>query len=164
MTYEIVTKPSFSVAGIEARTNNLKEMTGFGSIRKLWDRFLKEGLHEKIQGKVEPDKVLAFYMEYESDMSGDYTYFIGTKVDADQAQPEGVITKNIPESTYSVIPTEEGKLEKVVVRTWMSIWAKSDKEIGGKRAYSADFEIYDAKASSSEEGQVDIYLSINPNK
>src|ERR1700685_2079239 len=51
---KIVEEKEFSVIGIEARTNNAKEMSPNGVIPKQWGRFFKEGILEKIPNKVDP--------------------------------------------------------------------------------------------------------------
>ena len=47
----IVDQKEFSIIGIEARTNNVKEMTGDGVIPKQWEKFIKEGILQKIPNK-----------------------------------------------------------------------------------------------------------------
>jgi predicted transcriptional regulator YdeE len=83
---EIVELKEFSVAGIEARTSNAKEMIGGGAIPKQWDRFFKEGILQKIPHKVEP-YIFVVYTDYAGDRNGEYTYLIGAKVSDGSAAP-----------------------------------------------------------------------------
>jgi predicted transcriptional regulator YdeE len=48
----------------------------------------------------------------------------------------------------------------VVIAAWQAIWAMNDSELGGKRRYVADFEIYDDRASDPNNTIVDIYIGI----
>ena len=51
MTPKIVTQAGFDVIGIEARTNNGKEMSGQGVIGAQWGRFMAEGILDKIPNR-----------------------------------------------------------------------------------------------------------------
>ncbi len=79
MTPKIVDGKEFSVIGIEARTNNSREMTNDGVIPRQWGKFFAEGILAKIPNKVDPT-IYAVYTDYASDRNGDYTFFIGAKV------------------------------------------------------------------------------------
>ena len=95
MEPKIVEQKEFSVIGIEARTNNSKEMTGTGIIPKQWDRFFKENIPAKIPGKVDSN-ILVVYSNYESDNAGDYDYLIGVKVSDASVIPVGMVAKRVP--------------------------------------------------------------------
>jgi predicted transcriptional regulator YdeE len=48
----------------------------------------------------------------------------------------------------------------VVVKTWESIWKMSPVELGGKRRYAADFEIYDERAADHQNIVLDVFVGI----
>ena len=102
MSPKIVEEKEFSVIGIEARTNNAKEMSPDGVIPKQWGRFFKEGVSEKIPNKVDPT-IYTVYMGYASDRNGDYDFVIGCKVSDVSTVPPGMIVKKVPKGRYAVI-------------------------------------------------------------
>ena len=67
----------FYVAGVTARTNNAKEMSGNGKIGDVWETFLQPGLVVKIPHRIGVDLV-AVYTDYENDHTGHYTYLLWT--------------------------------------------------------------------------------------
>jgi predicted transcriptional regulator YdeE len=50
----------------------------------------------------------------------------------------------------------------VVKNAWQKIWQQKDTELGGKRSYHADFEIYDERASDPTHQNIvlDLYIGI----
>jgi predicted transcriptional regulator YdeE len=89
-----------------------------------------------------PGYLPAFY-----DENGDYTYFIGEAVDSIENQNLSQLKiLTIPQSHYQKFTTEPGKMPEVVISAWQEIWAMNENELGGKRKYIADFEIYDQRA------------------
>jgi len=160
MEPKIVEQKEFSVIGIEARTNNSREMTGTGIIAKQWDRFFKENMLEKIPDKVDSD-IVVVYSDYQSDNSGDYDYLIGAKVSDASVVPAGMVAKRVPAGKYAVFTTAAGPVGKVVSEKWQGILdLESKSRLGGTRAYKADFEIYDQRSRDPQNSQVDIYIGL----
>jgi predicted transcriptional regulator YdeE len=160
MSPKIVEEKEFSVIGIEARTNNAKEMSPDGVIPKQWGRFFKEGISEKIPNKVDPT-IFAVYTGYASDRNGDYDFVIGCKVSDVSTVPPGMVVKKVPKGRYAVVSTAKGPVEKIVPQAWQQIWSLEDKsQLGGLRAYKADFEVYDQRSQNPQDSQVDIYVGI----
>ncbi|MGZ3720715.1 MAG: GyrI-like domain-containing protein [Bdellovibrionota bacterium] len=156
----VVNEKEFFVIGIEARTNNALEMTKDGVIPKQWGKFFKEGLLAKIPGKADSN-ILAVYTEYESDKIGDYTFVLGTKVTSVAVVPDGMVAKKIRAARYEQFTTETGPVSKVVPEMWMKIWNLEDtSQLAGRRAYVADYEVYDQRAQNPQSSQVDIYLGV----
>ena len=73
MPAKIVEYPAFDVIGIEARTNNAREMSGQGVIGTMWGRLMSEGILDKIPNRV-GDTIYALYTGYASDRNGDYDF------------------------------------------------------------------------------------------
>jgi len=149
----------FTVIGIEARTGNAREIAGTGIIAKQWGRFIGENLLAQIPNRSD-GAILAVYSDYEGDKDGEYSFMIGARVKAAMGIPAGMMARNVPAGHYAVFTSERGPVEKVVVETWQKIWSATNAELGGQRAYSADFEIYDERARDPKNAQVDIYVAV----
>jgi len=149
----------FSIIGIEARTTNAKEMSNQAVIGKQWQRFFQEQVLQKIPDKADPN-IYAVYTDYATDRSGEYSFVIGAKVNQESRVPPGMVLKTVPAGNYAVITSDKGPVDKVVVAAWQQIWALEDKAaLGGRRAYRADFEIYQ-RAADPQNSQVDIYVGL----
>lgn len=160
METKIVEQKEFTIVGIEARTNNSKEMAGTGVIPKQWDKFFKENISAKIPGKVDPN-IVVVYSNYQSDNRGDYDYLIGAKVNDASAIPSGMVAKRVPAGKYAVFTTAAGPVGKVVSEKWQEILDLEGKSrLGGARAYKADFEIYDQRSHDPQNSQVDVYIGL----
>jgi predicted transcriptional regulator YdeE len=156
----IVDQKEFSIIGIEARTNNAKEETGNGIIPKQWDKFIKEGILQKIPNKTDPT-IFVVYTDYASDRNGDYTYVIGAKVSDVSTVPPGMVVEKVPKGRYAVLTSAKGQVQKIVPEAWREIWSLEDKsQLGGPRAYKTDFEVYDQRSQNPQDSQVDIYVGI----
>jgi predicted transcriptional regulator YdeE len=148
---------SFLVIGIEARTNNKKEAGPDGVIPKFWDQFMKENLVAKIPHKAD-DAIIAAYTEYESDMNGDYTFFIGAKVSEVNIVPEGMVYKKVEAGNYKVATTEKGPVWEVVLKAWQNIWSLPASD--ANRNYLFDYEVYDQRVQDPSNGMVDIFIGV----
>jgi predicted transcriptional regulator YdeE len=47
-----------------------------------------------------------------------------------------------------------------VIDAWQQIWKMTTADFGGKRAYRADFEVYDERARDPTNTSLDIYVGI----
>ncbi len=158
---KIVQLDGFEVVGIAVRTNNAKEAGPDGAIPKLWQRLMQEHVLDHVPNKTDPD-IYAVYTDYASDANGDYTLVLGAKVGAagDSQIPSGMVRKEIPAGRYAVFTSERGPVAKVVVETWKRIWSYYESPANAKRAYRADFEVYDQRAADPANAQVDIYIGV----
>jgi predicted transcriptional regulator YdeE len=100
------------------------------------------------------------YTDYASDANGDYTLVLGAQVRPGTQAPAGMIAQAVPAGQYAVFTSERGPVAKVVVETWMRIWAYYQLPANGHRAYRADFEVYDERAADPNNAQVDIYIGL----
>ena len=156
----VVHHSSFSVVGIEVRTTNAKEASGDGLIPGQWQKFFEEGTPEKIPNKAD-NNIYAVYSDYSGDRHGEYSFLIGVKVTDGSIAPHGFVLKNIPAGRYAVLTTDSGPVAKVVVAAWERVWQMEDSHsLGGHRAYKADFEVYDARATDPQNSQVDLYIGL----
>jgi predicted transcriptional regulator YdeE len=159
MSPKVVQQGGFTVAGIAVRTSNAKEMTADGVIGKQWARLMAEGSLAKIPNRSDKE-IVAVYTDYASDHNGEYTFLLGARVSSDSGVPAGMVAKKIPAGRYAVFTTEKGSAAKVVPEAWMRINSLPKSAVGGDRAYGADFEIYDDRASDPQSVQVDVYVGI----
>ena len=131
----------FNVVGLAVRTNNQQEATGQGEIPKLWQRFMQQGTAAKIPNRADQDLTVV-YTDYENDQNGEYTYLIGARVTSTADVPAGFTLKEIPAGSYAILQSEKGPAPIVLPRIWQHIWSMSAKDLGGQRAFQADYEVY----------------------
>jgi predicted transcriptional regulator YdeE len=153
-------RDGFYVVGLTARTNNAHEMSGKGKIGEVWQEFLRPDLVVKIPNKIGVD-LIAVYTDYETDHTGHYTYLLGMPISSAEALPASLTVKHIPPGRYAVFRSERGPIKEVVPEVWQRIWALSHKQLGGKRAFKSDFEIYDQRAADPENAQIDVYVGLH---
>jgi predicted transcriptional regulator YdeE len=160
MEPRIVELQEFSVIGIQVRTNNAREMTGGGAIPKQWASFFKGAIADKIPNKVD-STIYAVYTNYASDHNGDYDFIIGIKVSRVSDVPPGMVAKTVPKGKYAVVASARGPVSQVVPQAWREVYSLDDgKELGGVRAYMADFELYDQRSQNPQDSQVDLYIGL----
>jgi predicted transcriptional regulator YdeE len=155
MNPKVVEEAGFTVVGIEARTNNAREMSGSGVIASQWARFMKDELLAQIPNKTDA-AILAVYSDYASDENGEFSFMIGARVSSVAEAPAGMVARKIPAGRYTIFTSERGPVEKVVMATWQKIWAAP----GIERAYNVDFELYDERARNPKNAQVDVCVGI----
>jgi predicted transcriptional regulator YdeE len=149
----------FYVAGLTARTNNAREMSGKGKIGGVWQQFLQPHLVSKIPNKMGVDLVAA-YTDYETDHTGHYTYLLGLPVLSAESLPADLTLKHIPAGRYAVFSSSRGPRAQVVPELWQRIWSMSPQELGGARAFKTDYEIYDQRAADPEKAQIDVFVGL----
>jgi len=155
----IVHQDEVLVVGIDARTSGENEMSGEGVIPDLWQRFFQEHVLDKISDKVD-QSIYALYTEFSRDRMGAYTVVLGAKVKDKTHVPKGLVLKVIPAGTYAVLTSEKGPAASVIPAAWLKIAALEDKdELGGKRAYKTDFEVYE-HFTDPQNVQADLFVGL----
>lgn len=150
------------LAGISVRTNNGNEMNPeLAKIGSLFNRFNQEGVGETILNRVNPGVIYSVYTDYETDEHGDYTYFLGEEVRTFEEPSNGLTTLSIPASKYTKFTIGPGKMPQILIEAWKEIWGMNPIELGGKRTYRADFEIYDNRAQNPDNTSLDILIGID---
>lgn len=160
-----VKKPKILLVGTCVRTNNKQEVNKMdGKIFPLVKTYFHEALAEKISHRKNPGTTFCAYTNYESDEHGDYTYFIGEEVVSfDKHLPEGFQALTIPEQSYAKFTTNPDPMPDVLLKVWKTVWNISPKDLGGRRTYVTDFELYDERAKDHQNIVLDLYIAINPN-
>ena len=160
MEPRVVEQPEFSVIGLQVRTSNAKEVTGGGAIPKQWERFLKEGIADKIPNKVD-SAIYAVYTNYASDYNDEYDFIVGMKVSSVSDVPPGMVAKKVPKGRYAIVTSAKGPVAQIVPQAWQRVYGLDDnKQLGGARAYKADFELYDHRSQDPHDSQVDLYIGL----
>ncbi len=155
-----VHQDEFSMIGSEARTSGEQEMYGDGQIAGLWQKFHQEHVLEKIPNKFD-NTIYAVYTDYSRDRMGAYTVVIGAKVKDKTQAPSGMVFKTIPAGQYAVLASEKGPADAVIPAAWQRVWALEDKDqLGGKRAFRSDYEVYAAGATDPQNTHADLYVGL----
>jgi predicted transcriptional regulator YdeE len=144
---------NFGIVGIAVRTTN-ENGQAMQDIPALWQKFMSEGVMEKIPNKIE-DAVYCVYTAYESDFTKPYTTLLGCKVGNLDDVPEGMQGMMFDAGNYAHFISKGNVMQGSVYQSWTEIW-NSDLP----RAYKADFEVYGPKASNMEDAEVDIYIGV----
>ena len=150
------------LVGLSARTNNFKNEMDMATskIVPVNQQYFQQQLATKIPHRTTPGVTYCVYTAYESDYTGDYTYFIGERVDSFDGIAAELQLLTFPAQAYAKFTTGPGPMPDVVRNAWMDIWKKSPTDFGGTRAYVADFELYDERASNLSAVTLDIYIGI----
>jgi predicted transcriptional regulator YdeE len=143
----------FSIIGIAVRTTNENNQSG-KDIPALWDKFMAEGIIEKIPNKID-NTLYCIYTDYESDYTKPYTTILGCKVANADTIPDGMVAKTFAGGEYTRYTVKGNLMQGVVFNEWIKIW---DSNI--ERAYTADFEVYGEKAQNTADAEVDIFIAI----
>lgn len=157
-TQQILSQPIY-VAGFQVRTNNAREMNGDGEIGKLWGRFMQQNLAAQIPGRV-GQTLIAVYSDYARNEKGDYSFLLGAPVANVDELPAGLAYRRIQPGTYAVIHTQKGDVSQVVPAAWQHIWAMTPEELGGRRAFTEDYEVYDQRSADPKNAQVEIHIGL----
>jgi len=162
MKKSTITKPEIKCVGIQVRTSYQKELNRDSSlISPCVQRYFHQALFEKIPQRKSPGTTICAYTNYESDYQGVYTYFIGEEVlNFDLPFPEGFESLVIPAQTYTKFTTEPAPMPEVIVNAWQEIWEMSQENLGGKRYYHTDFELYDERAANHQSVVLDLYIGV----
>lgn len=161
-THKIVDKPAFHIMGISARTANAAEMDpAKAQIPSLWERFSTESLPGHIPHQTGPGVIYGLYCEFKSDADGAYTMMAGCAVHPGAKAPGDLTTREIPAARYAVFTSERGPMPDIVIDAWAEIWAMTPEQLGGERAYTGDFELYDERVANTQDSQIEIWISID---
>jgi len=151
----------FYIAGYLVRTNNADEAAGKSNIGPLWRRFMQQNLAATIPNRVS-DALMVVYSNYASDEKGDYDYLLGARVSSIDNLPAGMAWRRVEPGRYAVILTGKGEMPGVLQAAWATIWRMTTTELGGKRAFVTDYEVYDQRTSDPTSAQVEIHIGLAP--
>lgn len=154
--------PEIKLIGITARTNNKLEMDpDTAKIGGTIQQYFHQQLAEKMTQRKNPGITYCVYTEYESDFTGDYTYFIGEEVTSFANLPKIFTELTIAPQTYAKYTSDAGPMPLVCINMWQKIWQMTTEEFGGNRSYQADFELYDQRAKDPQNVVLDIFIGVD---
>ncbi|NGX45333.1 MAG: hypothetical protein K940chlam2_00482 [Chlamydiae bacterium] len=155
-------KEQVKLVGISVRTSyNIEQAMEKGRIYPCVMHYFQTALFEKIPNRKNPGTTFCVYTDYESDYTGTYTYFIGEEVTSfEDKMAEELNTMIIPQQSYAKFTTKPLPMPEVVVESWKKIWAMSASDLGAKRRYDADFEVYDERAADHDNIILDLYVGV----
>lgn len=154
---------SIKLVGITARANNdsiFKQDVTVNKVAETVYKYFHNAIAEKISNREKPGVTYCVYTDYESDYKGEYTYFIGEQVSSFEGIDNELSSLTIPAQSYIKFTNHAGPMPDVCVDLWKNIWEMSDRQLGGGRAYIADFEVYDERAYDHQNVELDIYIGI----
>lgn len=110
MVPEIITRPSFTIIGIELKTTR-KDGTSFKEIPLFWEKANRDNIYSKVPNKENDNICYGLCTDCQDDES--FRYIIGNEVSSTENIPEGMVSLTIPESKYARF-TAKGKLPKSI--------------------------------------------------
>jgi predicted transcriptional regulator YdeE len=131
-----------------------------GKIFPCIKEYFHHNIAAQIPDRVSPGTTYCIYTQYESDHLGDYTYVIGEEVSSFDHVPSDLEMITIPAQKYVKFTNGPGSMPDVVRMPWLQIWQMGEAELGGKRLYLADFEVYDDRVRDRQNIVLDIYIGI----
>ena len=159
----ITQQPELILVGITVRTNNTNEANpSTAMISPTVQKYFHGALANTIQNRKTPRTTYCVYTDYESDASGEYTYFIGEAVTNISHVPDDLTQLIIPTQTYAKFTNGPAPMPEVCISAWYDIWNMTPSDLGGQRTYIADFELYDERAQDHQRVELDIYIGIQP--
>ncbi|SDP97553.1 beta-ketoacyl synthase N-terminal-like domain-containing protein [Lentzea jiangxiensis] len=153
----VVELPAVMMAGMTVRTDNETELHGTARITDLWSAFLADGRGRSVPAE---RTLRAVYADYVTDHEGPFTYLLGYEFPDGERVPDGFETRTMPAGRYAVFRSERGPLQSVIANAYRQIWAMDAEELGGKRTYLADFEVFDTHDPKPQEVQLKIYVGL----
>ena len=152
--------PEIKLVGLSVRTSNTIENPASSKIGPCVQKYVEENFPAKIPHRKNKGRTFCAYSHYESDYTGEYTFYIGEEVESFGDLTEGLVSHSIPPQTYIKLTTPSGVMPDVIMKAWQDIWTMSPQELGGVRRYGTDFQIHDERALDPLHTVLDIYVGI----
>ncbi len=154
MTYTTLQQEQTFFIGLPLRTHNTRCATEMPAHK---EKFFREDTVAKIPNKVNGD-ILAVYTDDENDCNGEYSWMLGCEVSSLDDVPTGLVGKVLPVTTYAVFTTK-GKFPDGLIEAWQTIW-----KTNLSRAYTTDFELYQADFNPQTNPTVTVYIALTDEK
>lgn len=163
MQKTMIELPEIKLVGITTRTNNtyiFEADPTTNPIAATVQKYFHGGLNQSIPHRKNPGTTYCAYTDYESDHNGNYTYFIGEEVTSFDNLPDGFSKLTIPAQNYAKFTNGPAPMPAVCVEAWQKIWQMPQEDLGGRRGYSTDFELYDERATDHSNVVLDIFIGL----
>ena len=73
---------------------------------------------------------------------------------------EGFSSVIILAQNYAKFTSKPGVMPDICIDMWQNIWKIKSRELGSKRTYLADFEVYNRRALDPSKRVLDIYVGV----
>ena len=151
MNYDLVMLKAKTVTGRKIRTRN--DDPGMPlAIGNLWQSFYAEGTYKRIAGAKNANP-LGLYTNYEDGAKGFYDLLVCVETDGSAAQPEDLVTREIPAGKYAKFIVI-GDTPQEVGAFWGKLWA-----MNLDRKFDSDYEEY-IVAQSGKTTALHVYISL----
>jgi predicted transcriptional regulator YdeE len=150
---KIIPVDDFYIIGLAVRTT-IENGKIIDDLSELWNHFLLNNIKDKIPNKID-NTIYRLYTDYEYDHKKPFTAIIGCRVTHLDDVPDGFIAKAIEGGDYMILTAKGKPSDGIVLLEWMKIWNATNQ-----RAYKADFEVYDEKASDPDHAEINIFVSM----
>jgi len=157
LAFTVKKTPGKIIMGVQRRTSNA-DGRSIKDLSSCWQDFLSRNMASKIPHRAKTPAMFAVYSDYERDWTGEYTYMIGCEVTKTEKIPAGLAVVRIPAQTY-VVFTAAGPMPEALLGVWASVWGTKLP-----RAYTFDFEQYDARFTRPENKEIDVYIAVNADR
>ncbi len=147
MEIKIVTKPAFTVAGMEYFGKNEN-----GEIPEMWGKFNPRA--GEIEDKLQPRVCYGVCGEMDDD--GRFRYLAGYEVGAGSELPEDMKTWQVPEQTYAVIPCTLKTIHETYQYAFQTWLPQSEYD----HSPGPDFEYYDDEFDPLEGTGLSVYIPV----
>lgn len=149
MQPQIISKPAFTVVGMQIRTTPMNP-----EIPQLWDRYAPR--IDEVQGIAETHVSYGLMGNYDQNMSS-FDYMAGVSVTSVAVLPAGMTTWDVPASTYAVfeatIPTL-GEVFGQIYNSWLATSGYQQSTDFTFEYYGKDFNPHDPNS------KVSIYIPV----
>jgi len=154
LKFTVKKMPGKIVMGVQRRTSNA-DGRSIKDIPACWQDYLSQNMASKIPHRAKTPAMFAVYSDYESDWTGEYAYLIGSEVTKAETIPAGLAVVRIPAQTY-VVFTAAGLMPDAILGVWVLVWGTKLP-----RAYTFDFEQYDARFTRPENKEAEVYIAVH---
>lgn len=155
-----ITLPKMSFVGLPVRTSyKLEQNTETAKIQPLVKYYSHSSLPMRTPNRVQPGVFYSIYTDYVLGQDVSYTYFIGEQVESVKNIPDPLKCLTIPGQLYNCFTFGPGPMPDILLQAWKKIDGMTPQELGGKRAFNVDFEVYDKRSLDPKKTIIDIYIS-----
>jgi predicted transcriptional regulator YdeE len=91
--------PEIKLVGLSVRTSNTIENPASSKIGPCVQKYVEENFPAKIPHRKNKGRTFCAYSHYESDYTGEYTFYIGEEVESFGELTEGLVSHIIPSQT-----------------------------------------------------------------
>ena len=145
--------PAFNIIGLSIRTSN-DPGRAEKDIPALWATFMSKNTIANIPNIIDAN-IHCVYTDYEGDHTAPYTVVLGMRVSSLEMIPETMTGMSFSGGDYKSYSAAGNLEEGIVYQAWSKIW---NDDIN--RAFTADFEVYDASKPDPSNTAVDIFIAL----